>query len=175
MSTRFLPRNKKGFTLIELLIVITIIGILAVALIPRVSQGPAKARDVKRKADINNITTAVELYYSDVGSYPTTSGCVDTALSGDLSTYMQALPTDPGAAVTKEGCNNYYYYSLDSGSSYALFANLEIDDIASDGYYCYSAFPTFTTYADAQSSLNGDAATCVADDPDQDAYYVVLR
>ncbi|KKR25748.1 MAG: hypothetical protein UT55_C0031G0009, partial [Candidatus Peregrinibacteria bacterium GW2011_GWE2_39_6] len=43
--------HKKSFTLIELLIVITIIGILAVALVPRIMGGAPRARDVKRKAD----------------------------------------------------------------------------------------------------------------------------
>lgn len=48
--------NKaKGFTLIELLIVITIIGILAVAFLPTILNAPSKARDTKRIADLEKI------------------------------------------------------------------------------------------------------------------------
>ena len=75
-------QHRKGFTLIELLIVITIIGILAVALVPRISQGPARARDVQRKADISNITSALELYYADFGTYPDTLGADECLIGG---------------------------------------------------------------------------------------------
>ena len=63
---------SKGYTLIELLIVITIIGILAVALLPSVLGAPARARDAARKADINNIIAALETYNSDHQQYPQT-------------------------------------------------------------------------------------------------------
>lgn len=65
--------KKKGFTLIELLVVIAIIGILAT--IASISMGSArkKARDSKRVADINQMKTAMELWYNDKEKY--TGGC----------------------------------------------------------------------------------------------------
>ncbi len=61
--------KKKGFTLIELLVVIAIIGILAT--IASVSMGNArkKARDSKRLADVNQMKTALELYYNENEKY----------------------------------------------------------------------------------------------------------
>ncbi|MEI7477147.1 MAG: prepilin-type N-terminal cleavage/methylation domain-containing protein [bacterium] len=47
--------QKKSFTLIEMLIVVVIIGILAAALIPRLQSVQARARDIKRIADIHQI------------------------------------------------------------------------------------------------------------------------
>ena len=52
-------KNRRAFTLIELLIVITIIGILAVAFIPQLLGAPSKARDVQRIEDLNNIFAVV--------------------------------------------------------------------------------------------------------------------
>jgi prepilin-type N-terminal cleavage/methylation domain-containing protein len=68
---------KKGFTLIELLIVVSIIGILAVALIPSLTDAPARARDAGRKAGVNEIVAAVESYNIDNGNYPTGNFCID--------------------------------------------------------------------------------------------------
>lgn len=65
---------KKAFTLVEMLIVIVIIGILAAALIPRLTGVQSRARDVARTADIQQISTALTTYQLDNGYYPTTGG-----------------------------------------------------------------------------------------------------
>jgi prepilin-type N-terminal cleavage/methylation domain-containing protein len=54
--------NLKAFTLIELLIVIVIIGILAVALIPRLTGAQASARDTARKATLQQVATIISSY-----------------------------------------------------------------------------------------------------------------
>ena len=108
-------RNQKGFTLIELLIVIVIIGILAVALLPKILGAPARARDAARKADLNQILTGVEVYYNDNLKYP-------AALS-DVAPLMknQAVPVDPLTGAD-------YEYTLGSpANSYAVGTCLEIE------------------------------------------------
>lgn len=45
-----------------MLIVIVIIGILAAALIPRLTGAQAKARNTARKADLSQINTAIMAY-----------------------------------------------------------------------------------------------------------------
>lgn len=71
-------RELKGFTLIELLIVIAIIGTLAGILFVSIGQGPLKkARDAKRKSDLNQVMKALDLYHFDYGSF-----CVQNAGSG---------------------------------------------------------------------------------------------
>lgn len=63
-------QNPKAFTLVEMLIVIVIIGILAAALIPRVINAQARARDTARTVDLRNVASAMDLYYTDNGGYP---------------------------------------------------------------------------------------------------------
>lgn len=76
---------KKSFTLIEMLIVIVIIGILATALVPRLQDVQARARDTKRKTDIRNIYNANEIYFMDNGNY-NTQGCTYTVPCATNST-----------------------------------------------------------------------------------------
>lgn len=120
--------NKKGFTLIELLIVIAIIGLLSTLAVVALGSARVKARDSKRLADLKQLQTALELYYTDQNAYPAGAGvslgdathaCLNStgfAAAGCASPYMGQVPVDP-----KSG--NYTYTA--ATSSYSISATLE--------------------------------------------------
>lgn len=118
--------QTKGFTLIELLVVIAVIGILASVILASLNSARIKARDAKRLAGLREIQTAVELYYSDYGYYPTllayntTGGDVLwlTTFATMLSPYISAIPTDGTAG-------GYLYSSTNSGQKYGLAVHFE--------------------------------------------------
>ena len=88
--------RKKGFTLIEMLIVIVIIGILASALIPRLNNMQARARDAARKADLNQLGTAITAYFTDFGQYPGTGAHDINEFAAKLApSYLSSIPSDP--------------------------------------------------------------------------------
>ncbi|KKP36806.1 MAG: hypothetical protein UR27_C0013G0025 [Candidatus Peregrinibacteria bacterium GW2011_GWA2_33_10] len=65
---------KKGFALIEIILILTAQAILTVAVVvPNTTNAPNLARDTARKANINNLTVAIEMYLNDNGVYPGTT------------------------------------------------------------------------------------------------------
>ncbi len=66
-------RGEAGFTLVEILVVITIIGLIMGLVGPRVlnylSQSKVKAATIQ----IESLSGALDLYYLDVGRYPTSA------------------------------------------------------------------------------------------------------
>ena len=75
MSINF---NKfKGFTLIELLIVVAIISILVSIGAVSFSRVQIQGRDTTRKADLQEVASALEQFYSDNSTYPESSGSSD--------------------------------------------------------------------------------------------------
>jgi prepilin-type N-terminal cleavage/methylation domain-containing protein len=64
-------RREEGFTLIELLVVISIIGLLSSIMLVAVNNARSKARDARRKGDMRQVVTMLEMYMEKYGKYPT--------------------------------------------------------------------------------------------------------
>lgn len=130
--------KNKGFTVIELLVVIVIIGILSAVIIVSLTVSRAKSRDNQRIVHIQELQKALELYFSDNNSYP-------TSLDALVPNYISSLPQDPLGTVNDSGeagllcrANNKYCYAFfppgltGTKTNYHLGANLELDNIILD-------------------------------------------
>ncbi|OGF26736.1 hypothetical protein A2303_06375 [Candidatus Falkowbacteria bacterium RIFOXYB2_FULL_47_14] len=135
-------RNNKGFTLIELLVVIAIIGLLSSLAVVSLNNARQKARDARIKSDLKQVSTALELAYSEDEEYPVGDGAcgggsgrimvpnlIATAdpmccgngnpiisLTGE--SVLQALPCHP---VTG---SSYYFEGTAAGDSYCIAGEL---------------------------------------------------
>ena len=65
--------NDEGFTLVELLVVLAIIVLLVMLVAPQVIGYLGRARTDTARVQIENISSALDLYYLDMGAYPSTS------------------------------------------------------------------------------------------------------
>ncbi len=64
--------KQRGFTLIEIMVVVVIIGILIGLVAPNIIGNVDEARVTAAKADISTLVDALERYYMDNSTYPTT-------------------------------------------------------------------------------------------------------
>lgn len=104
----------------EILIVVTLLSIIAVVLISAFKPGTqiAKARDARRKSDLQKLKNPLEDYYNDNKCYPDPS-LLDCKLPVDnpgskFQPYKDKVPCDPetGKSYYYESpdCNTYYFY-----------------------------------------------------------------
>jgi len=121
-------KHKPGFTLIEVLVAATIIALLTSIGVVSYQAANRQARDAKRKADLEQIRAALQIYRGDCGAYPADvsfGNSLTDDCTGSPVTYMQQVPQDPKSPTWN------YAYSL-SGTSYVLCAYLESGPVSSN-------------------------------------------
>lgn len=120
-------RIKRGFTLIEVMVVVAIIGLLVTLGIVSYAPVNKRSRDAKRKGDVEQLRSALELYRADNGYYPDTGTGNWTDAAGLatylVATYIPLIPTDP-----KTGQVYRYKVTTPSGSPVRYYG------------YCVSAY-----------------------------------
>jgi general secretion pathway protein G len=80
------------------LLVITIIGILAALVVPKMMGRSEQARDAAARADISSIKTALDAFEVDNGNYPRNLGDLLQQPANDVhwhGPYLDKIPQDP--------------------------------------------------------------------------------
>lgn len=134
--------QKDAFSLIELLVAIAVIATIIGLALPNFLGARSRARDARRKGELNQLKTALQLYYNDYKVYPPAangtgkinyiSGCgtdgatlcpatctVDFAAGGTgcSTVYMSKFPGELGSSM--------FYYQVSSGADFCLKGSLE--------------------------------------------------
>ena len=113
--------HASAFTLVEMLLVVTIIGILAALVIPRIVGVSERSRVTAAQADIQGgIKSALGQYEVDNGFFPKSLQDLMVAPSNAKNwhgPYLDKLPTDPWGNPYI-----YYYPGKHSANSYDLLS-----------------------------------------------------
>ncbi len=94
-----LASQRRGFSLLELLAVVTILGIIAAIIVPRVTVSSTTAKTKVRDHHKGTINAAVERYYVDTNSWP----AADLSDIGvNVNYFPDGMPVNPvdGSAYT---------------------------------------------------------------------------
>lgn len=102
--------NNRGMTLLEIMIVLVILGGLIGVLATQVTSRLGKARVQEAKIQMSEIHKALDMYYTDCGSYPTAEQGLGALVEAQSSCsnwgpdpYLKNMPKDPwGSPFTYE-------------------------------------------------------------------------
>ncbi len=167
-NSRSSGKINYGFTLIELLVVIAIIGILASVVLASLNEARENARDAVRKADLDQIRIAMNLYYNNHGNFiEGGSGCgwrgngqgwfnfVDGIPSSYPKSIVQCLIDDgalsaeiidPTGGRTSNPTNGYTYMKYHCSLGTFIYAKLENEpqsSTATNGTCCATCDSSF--------------------------------
>jgi len=92
MCRRALRRKYKGFSLLELLAVVTILGVIAAVVVPRISSSKRGAQEEVNKQNISEINGAVERWYFQTGSWPKDDL---SDIAADVNYFPEGIPKNP--------------------------------------------------------------------------------
>ena len=105
-------RLRRGFTLVEILVVMAIIGLIMGLVGPQVMSVLGDARGKTAKVQIQNLGSALEVFYLDTGRYPTSEEGLSALVRrpGDADAWNG--PYVRGGGLPKDPWGNAYVYAV---------------------------------------------------------------
>jgi prepilin-type N-terminal cleavage/methylation domain-containing protein len=140
---------QTGFTLIELIITVAIIGILASIVMVSLTNAQKDARDARRKAELANVATALNLYYIDNGTF-----AIANAGSGGTGWFNYNYGASLGSVASALKTLGYM-----SGEALDPSGIAVADGVTQAGYMIYADTTGFTLWADLERPTATDLAT----------------
>ena len=105
-----LRRGEAGFTLVEILVVITIIGLIMAIVGPRVLNYLGESKVKAAKIQIESFSSALDLYYLDMGRYPGSSDGLTALVARPGNAQEWNGPYLKGGVVPNDPWGHAYVY-----------------------------------------------------------------
>lgn len=132
-------KNLSGYSLIEVMVVVSIMSLLGSLFLVAVDNARIKARDAKRKADLLQVSKALELYYASNSTYQVAGTGSNNNGDGWLSVGTGSLPYVKSVTQGLKEAGiissskiedprvspSYMIYLCSNGQKYSLYGTLE--------------------------------------------------
>ncbi len=109
---RIFSRASAGYTLIEMLVVLTIISLILGLVGPRVLSYLGESRVKTARLQIESFSSALDLFYVDVGRYPTDSEGLGALAERPTGVEIWNGPYVKGGRVPMDPWGHAYQYHL---------------------------------------------------------------
>lgn len=106
-------RQRAGFTLVEMLVVLAIIGLISALVGPRVLGQLTDSRERAAQLQIEAFSSALDIYFIDVGRYPTDSEGLGALVQRPGSVQGWNGPYLRGGSVPQDPWGRQYRYVSD--------------------------------------------------------------
>ena len=106
-------RRRAGFTLVEMLVVLAIIGLISALVGPRVLSQLTDSRERAAKLQIEAFTSALDIFFIDVGRYPVQNEGLGALMQKPSSIQVWNGPYLRGDRVPLDPWGRDYRYQSD--------------------------------------------------------------
>jgi general secretion pathway protein G len=121
-------KGSDGYTLTEMLVVVGVIALIAAVLVPTLMGQMQRARAKAARVQIDNIASAVEMFRSDVGHYPTTAeGALKALLTNGSTIEGWTGPYLKDAKTLNDPWNREIKYELSADAETFTLTSLGAD------------------------------------------------
>lgn len=131
--------GEAGFTLLELLVVIAILGLLIGLVAPAVLRQLGNARVSVAHQSIERLTSILDMYKLDVGTYPTTEQGLEALMQQPTDVPNWSGPYVQGDKLPVDAWNHPYVYRAPSsrpGHDYDLCSQGPTGNATGDAMIC---------------------------------------
>lgn len=103
---------QAGFTLLELLVVLVILGLLASLVGPQILRHVGTSKTQTAALQINELSSALDLYRLEVGHYPSTDEGLDALIKAPSGASNWHGPYLSKSVLRKDPWGNDYHYKF---------------------------------------------------------------